>query len=102
MLVPATDVLTTTIYLPLKAQAKIQQALPFALEEYLADDVEELHFAAGGRRESGRMPVSIISRDKLKDYLGVLADAGLHPDVLMAESYGLACIPGTISVLVAR
>ena len=101
VLVPATDVLTTTIYLPLKAQAKILQALPFALEEYLADDVEELHFAAGGRRESGRMPVSVINRDKLKSYLEMLGDAGLRPDALMAESYGLACIPGTISLLVA-
>ena len=101
VLVPATDVLTTTVYLPLKAQAKIQQALPFALEEYLADDVEELHFAAGARRESGRMPVSIINRDKLKAHLGQLAAAGLRPDSLIAESYGLACIPGTISLLLA-
>lgn len=101
VLVPATDVLTTTLNLPLKSQAKIHQALPFALEEFLADDIEDLHFAAGARRESGRMPVSIINRDKLKAYLDLLAAAGLRPDSLIAESYGLACIPGTISMLLA-
>lgn len=101
VLVPSADVLTTTVDLPLKAQAKIQQALPFALEEFLADDVEDLHFAAGPRRESGRIPVSIVNREKFDAWLGVLQDAGLSPDAVIADTYGLACIPGTISVLIA-
>lgn len=101
VLVPATDVLTTTVYLPVKAQSKIQQALPFALEELLADDVEDLHFAAGARRESGRMPVSIVNRERLQRWLTTLADAGLNAHAVLSENYGLACIPGTISLLIA-
>lgn len=101
VLAPATDVLTTTVDIPLKSQAKIQQALPFALEELLADDVEELHFAAGARRDSGRIPVSIINREKLEGWLALLADAGIQADRLVADNYGLARIPGTISLLIA-
>ena len=100
VLVPATHVLTTSVELPLKSQAKIQQALPFALEEFLADDVEELHFAAGPRRENGRIPVSIVNRQKLMDWIASLSAAGIFPDAVLAENYGLASIPGTLSLLV--
>ena len=50
VLVPATTVLTTTVDIPIRGGSRLQAALPFALEEHLADDVEDLHFAAGARR----------------------------------------------------
>lgn len=102
VLLPASNVLTTSVELPVKSPAKIQQALPFALEEFLADDVEDLHFAAGARRDNGKIPVSVINRATLEQWLDKLADAGLTPDALVAETYGLASIPGTISVLIAN
>jgi general secretion pathway protein L len=101
VLVPAPDVLTTSVDIPLKSPAKIQQALPFALEEMVADDVDDLHFAAGPRRENGRIPVSVVNRERLEGWLDRLHDAGIRPDALVAENYGLASIPGTTSLLVA-
>ena len=50
VLVPATNVLTTTVDIPVRGGSRLQAALPFALEEYLADDIDTLHFAAGPRR----------------------------------------------------
>ncbi|MGH8166845.1 MAG: type II secretion system protein GspL [Woeseiaceae bacterium] len=101
VLVPGTEVLTTTVDVPLRG-AKLQAALPYALEEFLADDVDKLHFAAGTRRSSGRIPVSVVSREKLAGWLSQLAGAGIVPLSVIAENYGLARIPGTISLLVAR
>jgi general secretion pathway protein L len=101
VLVPSADVLTTTVDLPLKGGARMQAALPFALEEFVAEDVDRLHFAAGARRASGRTPVSVVNREKLKQWLARLDDAGISPASIIAESYGLARIPGTISMLVA-
>ena len=60
VLVPSAEVLTTSVDIPIKG-AKLQAALPYALEEFLADDVEDLHFAAGKKRSSGRIPVSVVS-----------------------------------------
>ena len=99
VLVPPTEVLSTTIDMPVKSPAKIQQALPFALEEYVAEDIEDLHFAAGRRSDDGRLEVSVVSRETLDRWLTRLRDAGLEPDVLVAENYGLATIPGTISLM---
>ena len=93
--------LTTSVDIPVKG-AKLQAALPFALEEFLADDIESLHFAAGARRSSGRVPVSVVGKDKLDGWVTRLREAGIEPASIVADSYGLARIPGTISMLVAE
>ena len=100
VLVPSAEVLTTSVDIPVKG-AKLQAALPYALEEYLAEDVEELHFAAGTRRSSGHTPVSVVSHERVREWLSTLEYAGIVPDALIAETYGLARIPGTISMLLA-
>ena len=51
VLVPATSVLTTVVDIPVRGGSRLLAALPFALEEQLADDVDTLQFAAGTRRE---------------------------------------------------
>jgi general secretion pathway protein L len=98
VLVPSAEVLTTSVDIPVKG-AKLQAALPYALEEYLAEDVETLHFAAGSKRTSGRTPVSIVSRSKMDDWITTLSAAGITAHSIIADSYGLARIPGTISML---
>lgn len=102
VLVPATDVLTTTVNLPVRGAARLLATLPFALEDQLADDVENLQFAAGPKREDGRVPVAIVSRHKMDRWLGALEEAGIQPAQLVPETYGLARIPGTASLLVAE
>ncbi len=101
VLVPGTDVLTTSVELPIRSTARLHAALPFALEEHLADDVETLHFAAGRRREDGQRPVTVVSREKMDGWLRRLRDAGIEADQIVAENHGLARIPGTMSLLVA-
>jgi len=100
VLVPSAEVLTTSVDIPVKG-ARLLSALPYALEEYLAEDVEALHFAAGTKRSSGRTPVSVVSRQRMDDWLNQLAAAGVEADSIIADSYGLARIPGTISMLLA-
>ena len=100
VLVPSAEVLTTSVDIPVKG-AKLQAALPYALEEYLAEDVEDLHFASGTRRSSGHTPVSVVSHERVKEWLATLEYADIVPDSLVAETYGLARIPGTISMLLA-
>ncbi len=100
-LVPSTEVLSTTVDIPLKG-AKLIAALPFALEEFLADDIEMLHFAAGTRRANGKIPVSVVGRQNMDDWLTILAEAGISADSVVADNYGLARIPGTISMLLAE
>ena len=99
-LVPAEDVLLTSVHIPVRSVAKIRTALPFALEENLADDVEDLHFAVGDRQDNNRLPVAVVAREKMSGWLDRLNEVGIVPVMLAAENHGLAKIPGTLSVLV--
>ncbi len=101
VLVPAASVLTTTVDIPVRGGARLLAALPFALEEHLADDIDNLHFAAGPRRESGLLPVAVVAHEQMADWVERLTLAGISPSRIIPENYGLARIPGTMSVLAA-
>lgn len=100
VLVPPQDLLTTTVHIPARSASKIKAALPFALEESLAEDVERLHFASGSRQENGRLPVVAVAHDTMSEWIARLHEAGIEPAILAAENHGLAKIPGTLSLLI--
>lgn len=100
VLVPSVDLLSTTVHIPARSNSKIKAALPFALEENLADDVENLHFAVGDRQENNRLPVAVVAKDTMDGWLKQLSDAGIEPAIMAPDSHGLAKIPGTLSVLI--
>jgi len=100
VLIPATEALTTTVSIPLRGGARLQAALPYALEEQMAEDVDTLHFAAGEQRESGLRPVAVVARARIDAWLEELAAANIQPWKLVPENYGLARVPGTMSILV--
>jgi general secretion pathway protein L len=69
-----------------KQQQKIIQAVPYALEEQLAEDVENLHFALGKREpQSGNIPVAVIARRQMDAYIQQLSAVGITPAVLMPD-----------------
>lgn len=98
-LAPAHRILRTRVDVPVKGPGKILLALPFALEDQLADDVDLLQFAAGTRAPDGQVPVAVVRRSLLDGWLAELAAAGIAPAALYADSDGLPDIPGTATLL---
>jgi len=95
VLVPGTDVLLTEPEVPMKAGTKLQQVVPFALEEQLADDIDDLHFAIGKRAaDSSRTPVAVIRRSLMDEWLMALRSNGLEPEAMYTESDLLPQNPG--------
>ena len=95
VLVPGTDVLLTEPEVPMKAGTKLQQVVPFALEEQLADDIDDLHFAIGKRAsDSSRTPVAVIRRSLMDEWLISLRTSGLEPESMYTESDLLPQNPG--------
>ena len=95
VLVPGTDVLLTEPEVPTKAGMKLQQVVPYALEEQLADDIDELHFAIGKRAaDSSRTPVAVIRRSLMDEWLTSLKSSGLDPEAMYTESDLLPQNPG--------
>ena len=95
VLVGGAEVLLAEPEVPIKAGAKLQQLVPYALEEHLADDIEDLHFALGKRTtESARVPVAVVARSLLDEWLATLRGAGIEPDAIYADSELLPYNPG--------
>jgi len=96
VLVPGAEVLLAQPELPpAKAGAKLQQLVPYALEEQLAEDIEELHFAVGRRQgDSARVPVAVVSRERMDEWTTLLKSSGLEPEAMYADSELLPQNPG--------
>jgi general secretion pathway protein L len=89
VLVPGADVLLTRANVPMRGNARILQAVPYALEEQLAADVHDLHFAIGKRMADGQVPVAAVARERIEDWLARLRAAGLHPQAMLSEAAAL-------------
>src|SRR4051812_14156614 len=60
VIVPASDVLSLDTEVPAKSTAKLAQVVPYALEERVADEIENLHFALGERStDTGKVNVQV-------------------------------------------
>jgi general secretion pathway protein L len=95
VLVGGADVLLAEPEVPVRAGTKLQQLVPYALEEHLAEDIEDLQFALGKRSgESSRVPVAVVARALLDRWLTTLRDAGIEPDAMYADSELLPENPG--------
>jgi general secretion pathway protein L len=99
VLVPAVRVLRTRVDIPLKGTSRIAQALPFALEDVLAEDVDDLHFAAGPRFADGQVAVAVVRREWMADWQSRLAAAGVQCQALYADSDGVLDVAGTSTLV---
>ncbi|HYW93904.1 MAG TPA: type II secretion system protein GspL [Gammaproteobacteria bacterium] len=88
LLVPTEEVLLARVNLPVRNRSRLRQATPFALEEHLAEDVENLHFALGQTGPSGT-PAAVVARARIEHWLAALETedgrvtvAAVVPDVL--------------------
>jgi len=99
VLIAGTEITLTQADIPTKQWNRITQAVPYALEEQLAEEVENLYFALGKREpSSGNIAVAVIARSKMESYLQSLSSVGITPtsiipDILAvpkpAEGWGL-------------
>jgi general secretion pathway protein L len=89
VLVPAADVLLTHTKLPKMSRSRLMQALPFAVEDQLIDDVEDVHVVAGDYKEDHDLPVAIVTHEKMKHWLAILKSWHIQADVLTPVTLAL-------------
>ena len=94
VLAPATQILLADPALPPGSGAKLARAVPFALEEQLTEDIDDLVFALGKRPGVGGTPVAVVSRDVLQRWMSDLTVAGIDPVALYADMSLLPANPG--------
>lgn len=101
VLVPAEEVLLTTATLPKMNRSRLRQALPYALEEQLVEDVDHLHFAAGEYVGENILPVAVVSREKMQTWLALLQSWQIKPDVMIPLMLAVPVTEETWSVMLS-
>lgn len=89
VIVPAPEVVLTRATLPKLSRQRLLQALPFALEEELIDDVSELHFATADYQADGTVPVAIVAKEKIMNWLVELHALNIHPHEMISSIFAL-------------
>ncbi|MCF6189406.1 MAG: type II secretion system protein GspL [Cocleimonas sp.] len=77
LLLPNSEVVLTTVNIPSKNKKQLHQAIPYALEDTLADDIENLHFAIHQQTTLGDSHVAIINRDRLDFFIDLLREKSI-------------------------
>lgn len=95
---PAADTLLTSVKLPTRSRSKIQQALPFALEDQLAGEPEDMHFAYQVLGQ-GELAVAVTARERLNAWREAFALSGIGVQSLAPLTLGLARAEGAWSAL---
>ncbi|MBD3620401.1 MAG: hypothetical protein HUJ28_13095 [Chromatiales bacterium] len=96
-LVPSEDVLLTEVTIPNRRE--LNRATPYVLEDELAEDVENLHFAFGKAEDNDPVPVAVVSRERLQAWLTSLESNGLYPHALVPDVLALPLTEGHVSLL---
>lgn len=99
VLVPGAEVVLTRAPVPAMSRQRLLKAVPYALEEQLAADVEELHFAIGASQGGGSPMVAVVSRARMDEWLSALESAGISPELLTPDTLVVPWAPETWSVL---
>lgn len=94
-LAPAEAVAWHRVDLPARRLAEQRQAVPYALEDRLAQPVEQLHFALGVR-DGGQVEVVVVAKDTLRQWLVRLESLSLSADRLVVDAHLLPRTPNGI------
>lgn len=79
--------------------AKLAAALPYALEEQFAGDVDELHFCVGSADANRMMPVAALDHGVMQRYMDRLQLAGIAPSAIYSLHDALPSLDGYTQLL---
>jgi len=89
MVVAGTELLLEEATVPASNLSRALKAVPYTLEEQLAQDIEDSHFAFGQRLASGSIPVAVISRDAMDWLKARCAEVRMLPAEIIPEPMAL-------------
>ncbi len=101
VLVSGINIVLTHVELPVMNRQRLARAIPFALEEHLASDIERMHFAVG-KRVDDKTACALVERQDMERWQHLLKDANIQADVVSSEIFGVHRDEGGWNILINR
>ena len=88
VLIPGELVLLTSVRIPSRQMRQIKQALPYQVEELIAENIEDVHLALPPFKPEANaaMPVAVVRHHLLIDWLDQLYQHGIKADRVCPDS----------------
>ncbi|MBI4356289.1 MAG: type II secretion system protein GspL [Gammaproteobacteria bacterium] len=102
VMVPGRFITLLTEMVPARQREKVIQVIPYAMEEQVADDVENLHFALGEKTQEGSYLIAVVAHALMEEWLNRLRESGLQPLSMVPETLALPYEKGTWTVAVHK
>lgn len=99
LLLPATEVLLLEISLPVKTNSQLKKALPFAVEDLLANEVENYHLV-WSKQPGDKIAVAAIEQEPLKAWLQRFRKANIKLEGIFPETLFLPSRHDLCSILI--
>jgi len=99
VVVPGVDVITRAVEIPAQTDSRARQAAAFALEDDLAIDGEDMHFALSDATAQGPRLVAAVAHDTMRAWQAQLEAIGLSPNVLVPDYAALGAASGEAVVI---
>lgn len=75
-----------TVDIPAKAKKQMASAVPYALEEHLVDDIDDLHFSILNWVAGESATVAVVSKEKMQQIVTDIRTANIELDQLLPET----------------
>lgn len=86
IVVPGTHVTLLNVDVPARNLKQAMSAIPYAVEEHLAADIDDLHFAISATPVKNNYTVAVTSKQDMQQWLTRIADAGITVHNLFPET----------------
>lgn len=83
--IPGAEVVVKRVSVPAKSRKKAIAAIPFALEDSLTADVDDLHFSLLEWSAGEEATVAIVGRDRMRQWVDACNDGGFELDGIVPE-----------------
>jgi len=94
---PTQKIVMTDVIVPGNRKALWMAALPYALEENLAESVEKYHFVPYNRTKEGLVSVAIACHEEMKNWKLIVESYGLGSAQLVPDCFRVASYSGALS-----
>ena len=96
---PTEAIYLTRQHLPGKNRQRLLKAVPFALEDQIINDVEDMHFALGISDKNDQYWIAAIAQKQMEQLRTLFTNAGLNPQALIPDSMLLSSVEGELRLL---
>lgn len=89
LLIPTEEVVLNSATMPTTNKKQLAKAIPFALEDSLADDIDTLHFVHYRDADDADINIAAINDDRLSEWLDRLGEHGLVVHAVLPDVFAL-------------